>query len=269
MRVSLLTRLRRKVESVRGQEDGKNATHPLESVMTSTFLQIRYRPGWTIAGEFTGEGNFGHTKAALGMSDQDAARYYLSELFRHDERNEIRALAGETRNRRVPSFRLVSVREQPQLNTRIVKFVETKNSIPIFGSNIVVELGQNQELVSINGQLTHVDDVNSVATISDGDALKSLKEFTRSTDWGVNPPEKQFYLDNMHKWHLVYLFHEVPAAPYDSKDASESAQGRHPLPGRAPSYFAPRFNYLVDAHDGSVVDYYPSEPANAEAAAHF
>jgi Zn-dependent metalloprotease len=218
--------------------------------MNQAFHKIRFKPDVV-------RGRVGKWfSVGSGMSDHDAekaARRYLSELFRQDERHEIRALVEDTSNDRAPSFRLLNIQEQPGLNTRIVKFVETKNSIPIFDSNVVVELGQNRELVSINGQLTKVDDVDSVPKISDRDALQSLQEYTNSAGLRVAEPEKNFYLDGNSKWRLVYHFQNVPIAPPEVEDKADG-QGF----GDERFSFASNFDYLVDANDGSVVESYRS-----------
>lgn len=155
------------------------------------------------------------------------------------------------RNRQAPFLRLVAVQEQPTLNTKILKFVETCNSIPILGSNVVVELDENQDLVSVSGQLTSVHDVDSVPSITEEDAFHRLQNYTQSAGWQTQPPERNFYLDDSQKWHLVYLFHNVPAEPPNLNDDMEKY---------ATSRFGLRFNYLVDAHDGSVLDFYRSAP---------
>jgi Zn-dependent metalloprotease len=230
----------------------------LDSRMNHAFQKIRFKPD--IVRGRVGKWFLGGS----GMSDYDtenAARHYLSELFRQDERCEIRALADDTNADRAPLFRLVNIQEQPGLNTRIVKFVETKNSIPIFGSNVVVELGQNRELVSINGQLTRVDDVDSVPKISDRDALQSLQEYTKSLGLRVAEPEKNFYLDGNSKWRLVYHFRDVPIAPPESEETPDD----HAFGDKRFS-FASNFDYLVDANDGSVVESYRSKYVDNETA---
>jgi bacillolysin len=225
--------------------------------MNQAFHKIRFKPD--IVKSRVGKWFSGGS----GMSDHDAekaARQYLSEVFRQDQRNEIRALAEDTRNDRTPSFRLLNVQEQPGLNTRIVKFVEMKNSIPIFGSNVVVELGQNRELISINGQLTRVDGVDSIPKISGRDALQSLQEYTNSVGLRVAEPEKNFYLDGNSKWRLVYHFRDVPIAPPESEDLADN----HGFGDKRFS-FASNFDYLVDANDGSVVESYRSRHADEAA----
>jgi bacillolysin len=226
--------------------------------MNQAFHKIRFKPD-AVRGQ-TGKSFLDGSR----MSDHDAekaARHYLSELFRQDERCEIRALAEDKSNDRAPSFRLLNIQEQPGLNTKIVKFVETKNSIPIFGSNVVVELDQHRELVSINGQLTRVDDVDSVPKISDRDALQSLQEYTNSVGLHVAKPEKNFYLDGNSKWRLVYHFRDVPIAPPESEDAGDD----HSFGDERFSH-ASNFDYLVDASDGSVVESYRSRHVDIESA---
>lgn len=233
--------------------------------MSSPYFKIRYRPyvGSDNSVESVNRG-VAHRRAKQEMSDQDAARQYLREFFRQHERNEVRALAGETRNNKAQTLRYEGIGDQ--LGNRIVKFVETRDSIPIFGSHVMVELSPNQDLISITGRLTCVEGVDSDPKISTDDAISCLKQFTRSRDWTAPTPERSFYLDSGMKWHLVYLFRDVPATPRDP--GLEVVRAREPWSFRGSSrLFEDRFNYFVDAHDGSVVDYYPAAPAHTQAAA--
>jgi bacillolysin len=233
--------------------------------MTPPYFKIRYRPHLAVAGNDAAPRALGHANATLRMDAQDAARYYLQEFFRESEQPEFRQLTGETRNNRAPDFRLVGVQEQSQLGSRIVKFIETRNSIPIYGSNLVVELGANQELMSITGKVTRVEGVDPIPKFTGADALERLKEFTDSSDWEAPAPEANFYYAPENKWHLVYLFRDVPATPHAQDEDSQGQSFQKRPFGQPRSSFEPRFNYLVDAHDGSIVDYFSERPAFGEA----
>ena len=189
-------------------------------------------------------------------SDEGAARYFLGQILTDDDRSAMRTLAAPERPEVVPELQLDSVRELPGTDTRLVRFEQTKEKIPVFGGHAVCELSADRDLVSASGEVAEVTDVSPIATVSQADALKHLAEFLgvdiASIETG-QPPELQFYADDAGNWHLIWLLADVPAAP---KGFESDGHGL----GSSPREDNPSFDYLVDAHDGSVVFFYSTSP---------
>jgi Zn-dependent metalloprotease len=189
-------------------------------------------------------------------SDESAARHYLGQILTDDDRPTMRTLSAPQRPEVVPDLQFDSVKELPGTDTRLVRFEQTKESIPIFGGHAVCELSADRGLVSASGEVAEVTDVSPIATVSQADALKHLAEFLGVEDSVIEagqPPELQFYGDDAGKWNLIWLFANVPAAP---KGFESDGHGL----GSSPREDNPHFDYLVDAHDGSVVLYYSASP---------
>ncbi len=197
-------------------------------------------------------------------NDEAAARYFISKVFQQDERPGVRGLTAPDRAELVPDMRLTGVQEVPLTNTRLVRFDQTLSSIPVFGSRVVVELDQNRELVGLVGELAEIEEVSPIAALSPADALKRIAELAevdvRSLE-AVQPPELNFFHDEKHEtWHLAYFFKEVDAAPESFLESALDCESHGHGMGRSPRQIHPRLNYLVDAHDGTVLLYYSATP---------
>ncbi|HEX8083377.1 MAG TPA: M4 family metallopeptidase [Solirubrobacteraceae bacterium] len=192
------------------------------------------------------------------QSDEAAARYHLSLILADDDRPAVRGVTAPESPARVPGLRLAATQDVPQTNTRVVRFEQTKDGIPIFGSKAVCELDERRELVSASGAVGHVEGVSSRSTLSAEQALARIAEFTGSAPAALSDvpaPQPQFYLDGEKVWHLVYLFKHVPVAPPGLLEESEG----HGLDA-SPRERTPSVTYLVDAHDGSIVLYFSDVP---------
>ncbi|HEX6687708.1 MAG TPA: M4 family metallopeptidase [Solirubrobacterales bacterium] len=189
-------------------------------------------------------------------SDESAARHFIGQILIDDDRPAMRGISAPRRPEVVPDLQLESVKELPGTESRLVRFDQTKESIPVFGGHAVCELTADRGLVSASGEVAEVTDVSPIATLAQADALKSLAEHlgvSAESIEGGQPPELQFFADEDSKWHLTWLFSKIPAAPRDFESHG------HGL-GRSPRDNNPRFDYLVDAHDGSLVYYYSATP---------
>jgi bacillolysin len=189
-------------------------------------------------------------------SDESAARNYIDQIHTDDDRPAMQTLLAPERPEVVPDLQLDSVRELPGTDTRLVRFEQTQENIPVFGGHAVCELSPDRGLVSASGEVAEVADVSPIATVSQANALKYLAEFLGVESAAIETgkaPELQFYVDDAGKWHLIWLFADVPAAP---KGFESDGHGL----GSSPRQDNPHFDYLVDAHDGSIVLYYSAAP---------
>jgi len=207
-----------------------------------------------------GPARAGTAEAAPGFnSEEAAARFYLSRLFGRDTRPSLRGLTAPERPEVVPDMRLRDSQRSPLTGTWTVRFVQTKATIPVFGSRAVVELDRNRELLSVDAELAEVKNVSPIAALGAAQArsrIATLAKVAEAALEGVEPPELTYYHDDgSDQWHLVYFFRNVPAAPPGFLEATRS----HGL-GRSLAQRHPEVNYLVDAHDGAVVLYWSAAP---------
>ncbi|WP_338749143.1 M4 family metallopeptidase [Janibacter alittae] len=137
--------------------------------------------------------------------------------------------------------------------TRTVKFRQVLHDIPVYGSFVVVELDGDNELVGIDTTTGRPEDVDPVATIAPARAV----EIAREAPGGYSPvatavPRLHFYYDGgEERWRLVYLLEDVPVT------TSGGATGADPPVPEAPHLV----DYVIDAHDASVVDVLPRTPS--------
>lgn len=191
--------------------------------------------------------------SALFSIDETAACFYLNQGLGLDARPGLRTLSAPT-TALVPDLTVQTIQEA---------------SLPVFGSQAVVELDANRALVSIDAELADVQALRQVSpdpTVSAEQALAAVAAFTglASTDLiTVSPPTLLLYHDaSANHWCLVYFFSRVAASPASvgsSAPAGPPAHHGHG-PGGSPRELRPEYNYLVDAHTGAVVFFYSAHP---------
>lgn len=199
-----------------------------------------------------------------------AARVYLNAMLGAQGQPAVmRGLAAPGRPELVPDLRLRDIQTLPQqetagaqgpVRTSIVRFVQTKRSIPVFGSSAVVELNENNELLAVDAALADVKNVSHIPALSVAQALDMIAAATGTRADQLNDidsPELTFFHDDTKdRWHLAYFFEDVPAAPPDFTKGQKSHGSGRP-PGR------PELDYLIDAHDGAILMYWSARPTAA------
>jgi bacillolysin len=189
-----------------------------------------------------------------------AARIHLSAVLGGQEQPAtMRGLTAPDRPELVPDLRLRDTETLQQ--TSIVRFVQTKRAIPIFGASAVVELNEGNELIAIDAALADVTNVSHIPALSVAQALEMIAGATGTKAnqlQGVDSPELTFFHDDTKdQWHLAYFFQDVPAAPADFTKGQKSHGIGRPL-GQ------PELDYLVDAHEGTILMYWSSQPTVGE-----
>lgn len=197
-------------------------------------------------------------------SDEAAARYYLDELLRREDRAELRSLVEPERPERVPSLVLEREQDLRPLRTHQVRFGQTHQGIPVFGANAIVELSQARELVSVNAQLDQVSGVDPVESLSRSEALQRVAQYTSLTlNAGAGEGgQLTYFKDDVGVWHLAWLLKGLPAFPPAPVDDAgpDPVSGEllgHGL-GRRPGPVS--VDYLVDAHTGDILFHYSAVP---------
>ena len=146
-------------------------------------------------------------------------------------------------------FRSLGVETVPLIGTRVVKFRQQINGIPVFASLVSVELDDDNELVSLNSSLAKPELASYVARISPLDALKRIAAragYGRKLPDGV--PALHLFLDHRGKWHLAYIVEDVR-----SRNKGNASSARHQIPLV--------FDYVIDALNGALVAELPRTPA--------
>jgi bacillolysin len=192
-------------------------------------------------------------------SDEAAARFYLDGVLARDHRSNVRGLRSPEAPQIVPDLQLRDSQRSPLTKTSIVRFVQTKSSIPVFGSRAIVEIDNKRELLAVDAELADVEGVSPIANVAPQKALQSIAaaaEVSVESLIGVKAPTLTFYRDEDEKryWHLAYHYENVPAAPAEFFVELKS----HGHMSLANSH--PELDYLVDAHDGSILIYWSSSP---------
>jgi Zn-dependent metalloprotease len=200
-----------------------------------------------------------------------AARFYLSHALQAEGGPALRGVAAPDRPELVPGLTLVDQREEARTETRLVRFKQTHQAIPVFGSKAVVEVDRDGALVSLDAELADMGDISPTASISPSAALQAVAAragTTAGTLLGVPGPELRFYLHEAAgaqehgagEWHLAWFLVDVPAAPPGFFDAARGQPGAGHGPGPSPRRLFPRLNYVVDAHSGEILSAYSAAP---------
>lgn len=199
-------------------------------------------------------------------NDETAARHYAESALASAGAESLAALIAPERAELVPDLRMTDARESPLTGTRRVDFMQTRHSVPIFGTKAVVEIdGGDRRFVAIDATLTEPPDASPVAGVSPREALQAVAEFTGSNEEELvyeQAPELNYYLDEKEdRWRLVYYFRNLKAQPpAEAEEGPEREGGRAHLDGGSPREVFATYDYMVDAHDAEVVYYFSSAP---------
>ncbi|HEY8208726.1 MAG TPA: M4 family metallopeptidase [Myxococcaceae bacterium] len=183
-----------------------------------------------LVGDLPPQGN----QSLAGFDPEAVARRYLNEAFAS------RALPtfnkpelGDTQ----ANFRTLGTEVVPLTGTRVVKFRQEYCRIPVYGSLVTVELDENNELLALNSALgMPPEDLDPVAKRSPSQAMEAVRQRAGDEAQPLDTlPRLVFYFNEPNqRWHLAYLVQNVTRS---------STADRGPGP----------FDYLVDAHDGSLI----------------
>lgn len=202
-----------------------------------------------------------------GVDPAAAAAEYLRRVLAIDAAARI-GFDGEVEA--LPATALANVQDSRLTDTSVVRFRQAHAAIPVFGSHMVVEVDAAGRLVAVDAEVATTIDVPTEPTIDAGAAAAAIARLA-----GVDPaaltvtaPRLELFQGDEDsdgapdRWHLVWHFADVPAAP------REAGHGHARGHGRSPRHSQPVFDYLVDAHDGVVVFHHSKTPrARAEALA--
>jgi Zn-dependent metalloprotease len=189
------------------------------------------------------------TTNAIGLSEIDpetAARQHLRQAL---ESRTLPQFTAPDVNGKESEFRSLGTETVALTGTRVVKFRQAYNKIPVYGSLVTVELDGSNELLSLNSSLGEPANVDPVARLSPGDALSRVRAL--AGDGAETPgtaPRLCYYYDAAaDRWRLVYVFEDVPVRRREGGGAG----GPMPL----------LMDYVIDAHTGELVAELPRTPS--------
>lgn len=194
---------------------------------------------------------FNAVAVPLAATDPEtAARRYLDQTLASDHAKAFTAPSSDNAD---SEFKVIGTETVPLTGTRTVKFRQTFNTIPVYGSLVTVELDEENGLVSINSALGDPAGVGPIAKISAADAAAAVKAkplFKKQLD-GIAPRLTYYFEATRTKWRLAFIFEDVPVTlPRERRDKPEAI---------APRYF----DYVVDAQTGRVIAELPRTPSMA------
>lgn len=193
---------------------------------------------------------FGLVRSAHKLDPETVARQYLQQALGSPS---IPAFTAPRTDRASSEFKTIDTETVPLTGTKIVKFRQNIENIPVYGSLVSVELDGGNNLVSLNSSLGEPTGVNAVASISPSDALKAVQAHPgyRKQLSGIMPHLYYYFDRPASKWRLVYILQDVPVTLEGEKKAPKG-------------FMSPKFmDYVVDAQTGKVVAELPRTPTAA------
>ncbi len=149
-------------------------------------------------------------------------------------------------------FKSLGTETLPLTGTTTVKFRQTFNQIPVYGSLVTVELDDANQLLGVNSSIGDPTNVDSVAKVAPSDAVKAVDKYPGyRKQLGNIVPHLNYYFDQgASKWRLVFILEDVPVRPEAGKKTAATA---------APQYM----DYVVDAQTAKVIAQLPRTPSMA------
>jgi len=193
-----------------------------------------------------------HPAFALGgaagvtqLDPETVAKRYLKQAL---ESKAVPALTAPKDEGVTSDFKSLGTETVPLTGTTNVKFRQSLNDIPIYGSLVTVELDDDNELVSMNSSLGEPKGVSPVAKIAPSDAVKTVAKLPQVRNVDGIVPHLNFYFDAARsKWRLVFILEDVPVS--------------HPNDTFKPG---PQWSdFVIDAQTGAVVTELPRSPSMA------
>lgn len=197
-------------------------------------------------------------------SDETASRRYLATYLEDAGSEGLLAVTAPSRPEIVPDMQIQNTSTTPQLDASSVTYQQTAYTIPIFGGRMVVDVDSAEKtLVAINGKVSPPPDIDPIAKLSAQEAWNKLLAWADMPVAGAPPfpPILTWYLgEEDGLWHLIYHFAALPLSPRPEALPADLPPLRHACVGHSPRSSNPRYDYFVDAHDGSVPFYFSSTP---------
>ena len=180
------------------------------------------------------------------LDPETAARRILAKALADDATKALQSIAAPSVAGKEAEFRPISTETVALTGTKVVKFRQYYDRIPVYSSLVAVELDENNECVSLDTTIGEPKGVGLVAKISPAQALgRVARESGQKAPAITAAPRLHFYLDRKGKWHLAYIFENVVKK-------TKARITRRPVAKIA--------DYVIDAMTGSVIAELPRIP---------
>jgi Zn-dependent metalloprotease len=197
--------------------------------------------------ERAGFSAFALTDDSGGLSKLDpetAARQHLQLMVAS---TAVPQMEAPVLNEKACEFRSIGTETIPLTGTKTVKFRQTYDRTPVYGSLVTVELDEDNELLAVNSSIGSPEGVEGTAEISSVEAIETVSKDAGLKEPLKTTPQLNYYFDTENeKWHLVFMIEDVPQ-PTASKDDPQTQQ-------------ALLMDYFVDANSGKIIAKRPRTP---------
>lgn len=194
------------------------------------------------------------------LDPETVARRYLDQALASEA---VPSFEAPVVNGVTSRFTSLGTETIPLTDTRTVKFRQTLNDIPVYGSLVTVELDKVNDLVTVDAALGTPEGVDPVAAVSPAEALSAAAAAPSGfvPDLSRAVPRLHHYFDAAGSlWRLVYIIENVPVTAVGGGGPSALQEGEIELD-------PPRYvDYVVDAHEAHVVAVLPRTPGMAAGA---
>jgi Zn-dependent metalloprotease len=173
------------------------------------------------------------------LDPESAARHHLQQALDDQSIPELTAPRvddGES------EFTRLGAEYLPLTGTRTVKFRQSFNDIPVYGSLVTVELDEGNECLAINTAMGEPKGVDPIATVSPARIAARLPRLTRIPRPRTRPvPRLHYYFDGRRRrWRLAYI---VEGAPIRWPDGDPGVM-----------------DFVFDAHSAALISRRPRTP---------
>lgn len=197
--------------------------------------------------ERSGFSAFALTEEDGGLAKLDpetAARQHLELMLASSAVPQMEAPAVMEKN---CEFRSLGTETIPLTGTRTVKFRQTYDRIPVYGSLVTIELDEDNELLAVNSSIGSPEEISGVAKISPGEALETAAKDAGLKEKLNSSPQLIYYFDTKkEKWYLAFMIEDVPQHGDDAGS-----------PGKQQAL---AMDYFVDALTGKIIAKKPRTP---------
>lgn len=191
-------------------------------------------------------------RSAMALDYEGAARRYLDEALASNAAKAFVRPVIVASARAEPTgadFKLLSVEAVPLTGTMVVKFRQTFNKVPVYGSLVTVELDEKNRCLGINASLGRPNKVSHIARKSPHEALAvAAKGSGHAASSLSNTPRLYYYFHaGDAAWHLSYIIEDVPQKRRNRRFKGKLADSAWK-------------DYVVDAHSGLLLAALPRTP---------
>lgn len=181
--------------------------------------------------------SFAPGMTAETLDPETIAQMYLQQAL---SSSAVPAFTAPVINKVESEYKSLGTETIPLTGTTTVKFRQTLNKLPVYGSLVTVELDEKHKLVGIYASTGSPEKISPVAQISAAEAVKIVAANPSNAKPDVDNvvPRLNYFFDvAKSKWHLAYILEDVPVGPRKATKVP----------------FPVKMDFVIDAHSGKVI----------------